>query len=221
MPKSNLIQLFRPIIICMAISILGMVILPGCLSQTPSPNDLSVSDNAALEATEMIQKAEATALVIRAKAQATIIVLTAEAPAEAAQAPTDPISVPEDNTTRQFSTPTAKLPTRPTQTIISQTIVLFGVHIGGDGGFINVEFTAPPPIVAKWYDGSVYVIDELTGIKYKDIPVMPVIGPLFAKPKIAGQGGYVMFYNLKNAIKPGSVLTVVLGDFKAEHVIVQ
>ncbi len=200
------------------VSLIFLVSLAGCATKNSPTDALSANSQAANQATALIQNAEATALMSKAQVQATSILLTANAPANTP--PPSPVPVNPDQVLTPNSSQTIVQPI-PTNKVVDESIKLFGVHIGGDGGFIAVEFSAPPAVAAKWYDGTVYVIDESSGIIYKDIPVMEVIGPLFAKPKLPGQGGYVMFYNTNNAIKPGSVLTVVLGDFKQEHVIVQ
>ena len=48
-----------------------------------------------------------------------------------------------------------------------------------------------------------------------------MIGPLIARPKEDGQLGYVMFMNAPQPLQPGSRVTVVLGNFKQEHVVVK
>jgi hypothetical protein len=50
---------------------------------------------------------------------------------------------------------------------------------------------------------------------------MPLLGPLIGRPAHAGQIGYVMFVNTPPGLQSGARVTVVLGDFKQEHVIVQ
>jgi hypothetical protein len=50
---------------------------------------------------------------------------------------------------------------------------------------------------------------------------MPILGPLLGRPQHEGQIGYVMLFNTSLGIKPGSVVTVVLGDFRQEHVTVK
>jgi hypothetical protein len=84
-----------------------------------------------------------------------------------------------------------------------------------------VGFKVPPRTAENWWQGSVYVIDEGTGTVYKDIPVAPIIGPLLAKPVEEGQIGYAMLNNYRNGVKSGSVVSVVLGKFKREHITVQ
>jgi len=98
---------------------------------------------------------------------------------------------------------------------------LLGVEIGSDSGLILVKFKAPPSLARKWQRGAVYVVDEATGGIYNDIPVAPIIGPLFARPKAVGQQGYVMFKNTGPGLNSGARVTVVLGGFKQEHLIVK
>ncbi len=68
--------------------------------------------------------------------------------------------------------------------------------------------------------GRAYVVDEATGVTYQDIPVMPIIGPLVGRPNKNGLQSYVMFSNTGLSVIKGSIVTVVLGDFKQEHVVV-
>jgi hypothetical protein len=96
--------------------------------------------------------------------------------------------------------------------------------VGTETGLILVQFKAPPAVARKWQQGMVYVVDEATGAKYNEIPVLPIVGPLFGRPKEAGQTGHVMFANAAPGaagLRRGSVVTVVLGAFKQEHVTVQ
>jgi len=95
-----------------------------------------------------------------------------------------------------------------------------GISFGADGALITVGFKAPPEVAQGWLDGSIYVVDEASGRIYNEVPVMPVIGPLFARPKESGQSGYVMLTNYDRGIKSGSAVTVVIGFYKREHVIV-
>jgi hypothetical protein len=44
---------------------------------------------------------------------------------------------------------------------------------------------------------------------------------LFVKPQEAGQEGYYMLINAGAGIKAGSLVTVVLGNYKREHITVQ
>jgi hypothetical protein len=100
-------------------------------------------------------------------------------------------------------------------------VTLESVGIAAEGGYIVVYFIAPPEVAGGWWQGSVYVMDERTGVIYAEVPVMPVVGPLFAKPKEAGQQGYCMLTNTGGGIRNGSVVTVVLGSYRREHITVQ
>ena len=55
---------------------------------------------------------------------------------------------------------------------------------------------------------------------YREIPVTPGVGPLISRPKKQGQSGYVMLKNAPQRIPEGSVVTVVLGSYRQEHVLV-
>jgi hypothetical protein len=96
-----------------------------------------------------------------------------------------------------------------------------GVDIAGEGGFINVRFRSSPAVTMRWMQGNISVTDEMTGAVYDTIAVMPSIGPLFARPTRPNQPGYVMLMNVKPGLQPGVRVTVVLGQFKQEHVVVQ
>jgi hypothetical protein len=98
---------------------------------------------------------------------------------------------------------------------------LLSVGFGADGILVSVGYTAPPKLAQSWRQGNVYIVDERTGIVYDDVPVVPVLGPLFSKPHTDGQAAYVMLSNPTSAIKSGAVVTVVLGNYKRLHVTVQ
>ena len=106
----------------------------------------------------------------------------------------------------------------------TDTVQLVKVEVGAETGLILVQFKAPPAVARKWQQGNVYVVDEATGTQYNEVPVLPVVGPLFARPNNAWQIGHVMFTNAApgaSGLRQGSVVTVVLGAFKQEHVTVQ
>jgi len=101
-----------------------------------------------------------------------------------------------------------------------KTVELVGVGMSAEGLMITVQFKTEPNIARRWRQGNVYVVDEATGRRYDQIPVMPVIGPLFGHPVRPDQIGYVMFNNVAPGLKTGDKVTVVLGGFKEEHVAV-
>jgi hypothetical protein len=76
-------------------------------------------------------------------------------------------------------------------------------------------------VAGSWYQGIVSVTDEGTGTVYNEVPVIPVVGPLFGKPVQDGQRGYVMFVNGPVPLQSGSLVTVTLGDYIFKHLLVK
>jgi hypothetical protein len=202
---------------------IGMASLAGCAAAPGTAIDKSVSVNeqAALEATAIIQRAEATALVMQAQAKATALVQSAGA-MPVASATAAPATVPPAaGATRVSTPPGAATPSAAvTETASISRVELLVVDFAAEGRYIHVAFRAPPRVARQWRQGNVYVMDEATGTIYNGIPVAPLIGPLIAHPIHDGQIGYVMLVNEPPGIQPGSIVTVVLGDFKQEHVTV-
>jgi hypothetical protein len=67
-----------------------------------------------------------------------------------------------------------------------------------------------------------YLIDEATGARFA-IPSSPKIGPMrqtTPRPE-AGRVYWLLFGNPARSIKPGSLVTVVVGDFRLEHLVVR
>jgi hypothetical protein len=209
------------------------IAMAACGATTLGAGQPDVRGQAAAEATAIIQQAEATAMVLQARAMATAMIEKAGAasatPVPAKAEPTAaPVIAPAPaklqavNTTPPAaqSAPQAAQNPAPTPVHADQIEVL-GVGFATEGKLIMVRFKAPPKIAEQWWQGRVSVIDEATGTVYNEIPVSPLIGPLIGRPKIAGQSGYVMLVNPPPGIQPGSTVTVVLGNFRQEHVTVQ
>jgi hypothetical protein len=95
---------------------------------------------------------------------------------------------------------------------------LLGVRFAAEGVYVMVEFKAPRELSKNWQEGSIYLFDEKTGVAYWDIPEVPVLGQLLGKPQEDGQIGYAMLKNISAGIKPDSIVTVVLGNYKREHI---
>jgi len=203
--------------------------LVGCSPAAPAGGSApGLKDKAAAEATAIIQSAEATALVMQAQAKATALVQSAGV----AQATPLPSPMPlvtllpsvslATSTALPSLAPVSELTT--TEEAGTDAVQLVRVEVGNESGLILVQFKAPPALARRWQQGMLYVVDEATGVLYNEIPVLPVVGPLFGRPKIAGQIGHVMFTNAApgaSGLQRGSVVTVVLGAFKQEHVTVQ
>ncbi len=207
----------------LGVSIAGLLFVAGCNSAGSSTSDPAIVDQAASEATAIIQRAQATALVLQAKAQATVLIQNANTPTSTPEQ-TSPSFTPDfiqETTTSQGTNATLQAPTAETQTEEESKVILLGVSLGTESGLILVQFKAPPTVTRHWQQGNVYVTDEASGAVYNEIPVMPVIGPLFARPIEANQIGYVMFVNLPVPLQSGAKVTVKLGEYTFEHVVVK
>src|SRR5512135_2456688 len=216
---------FRALLILLC---LVAVLLIGCTAGPGTSEVKSVNEQAAIEATAIIQRAEATAMVLQAQAKATALIEKAGAPT-VALATAAPTAVPHAEATRRptppgVTNPAAAAPLTPISTVAGKAslsqVELLGVSFAGDANYIYVPFRAPPSVARQWRQGNVSVIDEATGTIYDGVPVAPLIGPLIAHPIRDGQIGYVMLVNTNGGIHAGSIVTVVLGDFRQEHVIV-
>ncbi len=66
-----------------------------------------------------------------------------------------------------------------------------------------------------------YVVQEKTGSKFA-VPFSPKIGALRSAPKFPKAGGnyYFIFGNPGGYVKAGDLVTIIIGDFKAEHLTV-
>jgi hypothetical protein len=98
---------------------------------------------------------------------------------------------------------------------------LVEISSAADGILVKVSFEAPVKLAQNWHQGSIYIIDEGSGKIYNNIPIAPIIGPLFSKPLRDGQQGYAMLSDPYSEIKSGSVVTAVLGNYKRLRVTVK
>jgi hypothetical protein len=103
----------------------------------------------------------------------------------------------------------------------SDGVELESVGLAKEVSLIVVSFKGSVKTIANWQQGSVYLIDESTNVSYRETAVLPLMGPMIARPREEGQSGYVMLSNPGSAIKSGSVVTVVLGSYKRLHVTVE
>jgi hypothetical protein len=66
-----------------------------------------------------------------------------------------------------------------------------------------------------------YLIDEISGAMFL-VPEPPKVGALrTTRPPQAGKNYFILFANPGQYIKKGSKVTVIIGDFKAEHLVVE
>lgn len=195
-----------------------VVSLVGCNRQPAAPAEIDMVGTAVAEATQIIQAAQATALVLNAQRQATSLMAgPTTQPATLIATPAALQVLPVASLEPGYIT-TSEAGATLTSTPEGSTVEMLGVGIGAEGNFIEVYFLAPPHVAGTWYQGNVSVIDDNTGTVYNEVPVIPVVGPLFGKPVEAGQMGYVMFVNAPIPLQSGSFVTVTLGEYIFEHV---
>jgi len=66
-----------------------------------------------------------------------------------------------------------------------------------------------------------YLIDEISGAMFL-VPEPPKVGALrTTRPPQAGKNYFILFANPGQYIKKGSKVTVIIGDFRAEHLVVE
>jgi len=138
-------------------------------------------------------------------------------PADAIRTPSAPAAA---------STPAPVAHVAPSKDVVTSARLkggaeILGVGLAADGIFIAIRYIVPPPSVRGLRQGTVYVIDEATRRAYREVPVMPALGPVLSHPRRAGQIGYAMLVNAPVRLKSGSIVTVVLGDYKQEHMLIQ
>jgi hypothetical protein len=95
---------------------------------------------------------------------------------------------------------------------------LLQAGFAAEGRLIQIQFRLPPRKARRLAQGNVYVVNEASKDTYRAVPVTANIGPLIARPRQEGQVGYVMLVNAPVPLKSGAIVTVVLGDYKQEHV---
>ncbi len=73
------------------------------------------------------------------------------------------------------------------------------------------------PLMSRKIDP--YVVHEKSGSKFA-VPVSPKIGAIRSTPKFAQEGKnyFIFFGNPSGYVKSGDRITIVIGDFKQEHV---
>jgi hypothetical protein len=199
---------------------------PAAGPEAAAPQAEDPQAQAAAEATAIIQQARATALVLQARAQATALIQQAQ-PHEPAVAAWGTLALPVLTPTSgalpaEASTPPAAEVAEVTDAAGDAAAVeLVGVGFAADGGFVIVSYRAPPAVAQTFWPGVLSVTDEARGTVFNEVPVMPVIGPLIGRPVETGQLGYVMLVHAPPILRSGSRVTVVLADYRFEHVVVE
>jgi hypothetical protein len=212
----------RSVLACFCVLWLALAAACAAAEPTSSASEEDPVAKAAVEATLIVQRAQATALMLQAQAMATAMVERAST----AAIPPSPSST--SLVAAQVSSAVRETPVTPSTPAVStpeatdeNPVEVVAVGFAAEGGFIEVKFHAPPEVAERWWQGSIAVIDEGTGTTYNEVPVMPRIGPLIGRPKREGQLGYAMLVNVPPGLRPGALVTVVLGDYRFEHVSVR
>lgn len=203
-----------------------LLFLSGCAGAANAPvatstvigENLGLENQAAAEATVIIQRAKATALVLRAQAEATAVMEQISQRSASTPLPAE-TSLPE-----QEVRPTIARAAPQTTTAVDESVFrleLLDVAYAADGTLIIVRFKATRKAADSLWPGRVSVTDERTGKVYENVPVMPVVGLLVGRPRTFGPVGYIMFTNTEPGLPPGSLVTVQLDQFRQEHVVVK
>jgi hypothetical protein len=189
---------------------------------------VDIVEQAAAQATAIIQQARATALVLQAQSEATNLVSQAGAAAPESATPLTPAdtnTLPAAQDAPAQGTPTPgngdDEPALTPQGTAGDAVEILRVTYGADGAYIVVNFTSTAEAAQTFWPGVLSVTDEASGAIYNEVPVMPLIGPLIARPREKGQPGYVMLVNAPIPIQPGTLVTVILGEYRFEHLPVQ
>jgi hypothetical protein len=90
------------------------------------------------------------------------------------------------------------------------------VSLAGDGDLIYVAFKVDPLMKRP---GQISIQDEETG-KILRPAVVPKIGMLVSNRKRPGTSGYCIINNTNYDIKPGSRVTVTIGEYRKENLVV-
>lgn len=90
----------------------------------------------------------------------------------------------------------------------------FIIRLSGGGDFIDVRFKVNAEMK---HPGPAYLMDEKTG-KIATVASVPKIGLLMSRRSKVGKTAYLFLKNPDNAIKAGSLVTLVIGQFRKEHI---
>jgi hypothetical protein len=206
------------------IMILTCSIASGCAQGervSPTPD---IRQAAAAQATAIVVQAEATALIMQAQTRAAVLLTPASSTQTVIQpGPTAVKSPPVENpgVLTSIPSPAASSAATPEPDGHLTRVVIVKVSISSETSMITIQFRAPYEMTRPWNQGNIYVQDETDNTLYNEVPVLPIIGPLINRPRQDWQYGYIMLTNTPPGLKTGALVTVVLGVFKQEHVLVE
>jgi hypothetical protein len=103
-------------------------------------------------------------------------------------------------------------------------ISIVGIKLSGNGYLVDFRYrVVDPGKAAALADRKVtpYLADQASGLK-STVPTGPRMGSLRAKgTPVAGKTYFILFSNGKKVVKKGSIVDVVIGDFRAEGLTVE
>jgi hypothetical protein len=88
------------------------------------------------------------------------------------------------------------------------------VSLAGAGDLIHAKYKIADKMKRP---GPIYLQDEKTG-KICKLAVTPKIGPLMSSRRRMGNYAFCVFNNTDFAIRPNSLVTFVIGDYRQEHI---
>jgi hypothetical protein len=100
-----------------------------------------------------------------------------------------------------------------------------GVHLSANGYMVDFRYKVLDPQKASSLGdpkARPYLLDQSTGVKLP-VPRSPKVGPLrqSAEQMAAGKVYFTLFSNAGRAVKTGSKVTVIIGDFQAADLVVE
>lgn len=104
-------------------------------------------------------------------------------------------------------------------------IKIVAVRLTEAGFLLDFRYKITDPEKAKPILGSstkAYIIDQKSGIKVT-VPSMPKVGSLRSSSRepLVGKQYFILFGNNVKFINPGDKVTVVIGDFRVEDLVVE
>ena len=100
----------------------------------------------------------------------------------------------------------------------------FSIRMAKNGYILDFRYHVTDPDRARpLFDSRInpYLVDDETGARFY-VPVTPKLGAMrTTRPPKADKTYFILFGNPGQYLKVGSRVTVVIGDFKAEHLVVQ
>ena len=99
------------------------------------------------------------------------------------------------------------------------------LHLSANGYMVDFRYKVVEPEKAATLGdpkAKSYLIDQATGARLL-VPRTPKVGPLrqSAERLTAGKVYFTLFSNRNRIVKSGSKVTVVVGDFRAENLVVE